>query len=95
VSLAKTKAPDADTDSKNAQKMAFTLLLRSSLETMVTPTHNIKWEGHTESVDIHGNLEVWQLQGAQKDAGPVVSIHSLQTAGPSMPVPSRAQLFWV
>jgi len=35
---------DTDTD-LNAQRMAFTLLLWSFLETIVTPTHNVKLMG--------------------------------------------------
>jgi len=68
---------DADAD-LNAQRMAFTLLLQSSLENYSKSNmwRQVDWD-MKESVGVHGKL------GFLTDAGPVVAIHSRQTAGPA------------
>jgi len=62
---------DADTDAdSNAQKMAFTLLLRSLLETVVNLTCDVKVVR-----TCRGCWSSWETGGLiWKDAGPVVII---------------------
>jgi len=81
----------------NAQRMAFSLLLQSSLETAVNTatSQGAGFNGaHREPLS-SWETGCWLAGKVQQEAGPVVTIHLLWTAGPSAPVPSRAHLFQV